>query len=126
MTFSPLTLASAPISSSVMPSLKCSCSGSLLKLENGKTTIEALTFARVHLLATEYYGFDTPINFWDVYNIEAEALGQTVVYPPDGIPDVDRTKPLIKSPSDLDRIKPPDPYKSGRMPWLLEVNKYYL
>ena len=87
---------------------------------------DALTFARVQLLATEYYGFDTPINFWDVYNIEAEALGQTVVYPPDGIPDVDRTKPLIKSPSDLDRITPPDPYKSGRMPWLLEVNKYYL
>ena len=87
---------------------------------------DALTFARVQLLVTEYYGFDTPINFWDVYNIEAEALGQAVVYHPHGIPDVDRTKPLIKTPSDLDRIKPPDPYKSGRMPWLLEVNRYYL
>ena len=87
---------------------------------------DALTFARVQLLVTEYYGFDAPINFWDVYNIEAEALGQRIVYHPDGIPDVDRSKLLIKSPSDLDRIKPPDPYKSGRMPWLLEVNKYYL
>jgi len=87
---------------------------------------DALTFARVQLLVTEYYGFDTPVNFWDVYNIEAEALGQPVVYLPDRIPDVDRSKLLITSPSDLDRIKPPDPYKSGRMPWLLEINKYYL
>jgi len=87
---------------------------------------DALTFARVQLLVTEYYGFDAPINFWDVYNIEAEALGQAVVYLPDRIPDVDRTKLLIKSPSDFETIKPPDPYRSGRMPWLLEVNKYYL
>ena len=87
---------------------------------------DALTFARVQLLVTEYYGFDASINFWDVYNIEAEALGQRVVYHPNGIPDVDRSELLIKSPSDLDRIKPPDPYRSGRMPWLLEVNKYYL
>ena len=87
---------------------------------------DALTFARVQLLTTKYYGFDTPINFWDVYNLEAEALGQTIIYPSHGIPDVDRTKPLIKSPSELDRLPPPDPRKSGRMPWLLEVNKYYL
>ena len=87
---------------------------------------DALTFARVQLMVTKYYGFDMPINFWDVYNIEAEALGQTVVYHPDGIPDVDRTKPLIQTTSDLYRMKAPDPYKSGRMPWLLEVNRHYL
>ena len=86
---------------------------------------DALTFARVQLLVTEYYRVDVLINFWDVYNIEAEALGQKVVYHPEGIPDADRTRPLISKPSDLDRITPPDPYKSGRMPWVLQVNKNF-
>ena len=87
---------------------------------------DALVFARVQLLVTEYYRFDTPSNFWDVYNIEAEALGQKVVYLPGGIPDADRTRPLIGTPSDLDRISPPDPFKSGRMPWIHQINKIYL
>ena len=39
---------------------------------------DADTFVRVQLLVTEFYGFDSPSNFWDVYNIEAEALGQRV------------------------------------------------
>src|SRR5210317_1026071 len=87
---------------------------------------DAHTFARVQLLVSEYYRVDSPINFWDVYNVEAESLGQKVVYPPCGIPDTDRTRPLIRTPADLDRITPPDPYKSGRLPWLQQVNKNYL
>lgn len=82
-------------------------------------------FARTQLLVTEYYGLDAPNNTWDVYNIEAEAMGQKIVYHPDGIPDVDRTDPLIKSPSDLDRISIPDPYRSARMPWVHQLNRYY-
>ena len=87
---------------------------------------DAQTFAHVQLLVTEYYRLDILSNFWDVYNIEAEALGQKVAYPPDAIPDVDRTKPLISAPSDLDRIPPPDPYRSGRMPWVRQFNKIFL
>ena len=87
---------------------------------------DAHTFARVQLLVTEYYHLDVVSNFWDVYNIEAEALGQKVVFPTVGIPDADRTQPLISTPSDLERITPPDPYKSGRMPWVRQINKYYL
>ena len=87
---------------------------------------DADTFVRVQLLVTEYYRFDLLSNFWDVYNIEAEALGQTVVYHPGGIPDTDRTRPLIRTPADLDRLAPPDPYRSGRMPWVLAINKNYL
>ena len=33
---------------------------------------DAYTFARVQLLVSEYYRVDAPINFWDVYNVEAE------------------------------------------------------
>jgi hypothetical protein len=36
---------------------------------------DAHTFARVQLLVSEYYRVDVPINFWDVYNVEAESLG---------------------------------------------------
>jgi uroporphyrinogen decarboxylase len=86
---------------------------------------DAAIFAQTQLLVTEYYGFDAPSNLWDVYNIEAEALGQALVYPPDGIPDVDRTRPLIKTPSDLERINVPDPHNSGRMPWVHQLNRIY-
>jgi uroporphyrinogen-III decarboxylase len=87
---------------------------------------DAHTFARVQLLVTEYYRLDVLSNFWDVYNIEAEALGQKLVYHSGGIPDVDRTRPLIGTPSDLDRISPPDPYTSGRMPWIRQFSKIFL
>jgi uroporphyrinogen-III decarboxylase len=87
---------------------------------------DAYIFSRVQILISEYYRVDAPINFWDVYNVEAEALGQKVVYHPGGIPDTDRTHPLIKTPADLDHITPPDPYKSGRLPWVQQVNKHYL
>ena len=52
---------------------------------------DAQIFARTQLLVSEYYGFDTPNTPCDVYNIEAEAMGQKIVYHPDGIPDADRT-----------------------------------
>ena len=101
-------------------------SANLVEISPKRFFTDAITFARVQLLVTEYYGVDAPINFWDVYNIEAEALGQKVAYDPEGIPDADRTRPLISKPSDLDRITPPDPYKSARMPWVLQVNKTFL
>ena len=87
---------------------------------------DARTFARTQLLVTEYYGFDAPNTMWDGYNIEAEALGQKMMFSPDKIPDVDRREQLLAVPADLDRLKIPDPYKSGRMPWVHEVNKTFI
>jgi uroporphyrinogen-III decarboxylase len=87
---------------------------------------DADTFTQAQLLVTEYYKLDTLSNFWDVYNVEAEALGQKVVFCPVGLPDVDRTQPLMSQPSDLDRLHPPNPYKSGRMPWIQMLNKNFL
>ena len=87
---------------------------------------DADTFTQAQLLVTEYYKLDTLSNFWDVYNVEAEALGQKVVFYPVGLPDVDRTQPLMSQPSDLDRLYPPNPYKSGRMPWIQMLNKNFL
>ncbi len=87
---------------------------------------DADLFTRVQLLVTEYYNLDVPTNFWDVYNVEAEALGQTVIYPQHGLPDVNRDKPLIASPSDLDRLTPTDPHTAGRLPWVRKVSRKYL
>jgi uroporphyrinogen-III decarboxylase len=100
-------------------------SARLAGIDSRRFFTDARIFARTQLLVSEYYGFDAPNNTWDVYNIEAEAMGQSLVYPADGIPDVDRTHPLIETPSRLDHVQIPDPYKSGRMPWVHQVNKIY-
>ncbi len=87
---------------------------------------DADIFSRTQILVTEYYKLDTLSNFWDVYNVEAEALGQKIIYHPAGLPDIDRTQHLIARPSDLDGLRPPDPYISGRLPWVQKVNKKFL
>lgn len=73
----------------------------------------------------EAYGIDAPVLDYDVYNIEAEALGQAIIYPDDGMPDVDRTRPLIQSRSDLEKIRTPDFEKDGRFPAVLEMNRLF-
>ena len=87
---------------------------------------DADIFTQAQLLVTEYYGLDLLSNFWDVYNVEAEAMGQKVVYYPNGLPDIDRTQHLISKPSDLDRLHPPNPYTSGRLPWIHKINNNFL
>ena len=86
---------------------------------------DAKCFTQIQQLVTEYYGFDALSNFWDVYNIEAEALGQKVIFYRDGIPDVDRNRPLIATRDDFDRLKPPNPSASGRMPWVMQIIQHF-
>ena len=68
--------------------------------EIGVTAKEFYTNAE--LLATgtleihQKYGIDVPVLDYDVYNIEAEAIGQEMKYSATGMPDVDRTRPLIR------------------------------
>ncbi|UCF90594.1 MAG: hypothetical protein JSW39_20200 [Desulfobacterales bacterium] len=100
-------------------------SARLAGIDSRRFFTDAPIFARTQLLVSAYYGFDAPSNTWDVYNIEAEAMGQKIVYPADGLPDVDRTQPLIDTPARLDHVRIPDPYRSGRMPWVHQVNKIY-
>ncbi len=54
------------------------------------------------------FGLDVASVTYDVYNIEAEALGQRIVWTDAGLPDIDRTHPLIETAADLDRIVTPD------------------
>ncbi len=74
----------------------------------------------------ETYGIDVPVLDYDVYNIEAEALGQEVIWSETAMPDVDRTKPLIQDKSDLKKIRTPDFEHDGRFPVVLEMNRLFL
>lgn len=81
-------------------------------------------------LTAEYFN-DYPSFSWDVYNFEARALGQNVVYGEYGLPDIDTRTHLITSEADLDKIKWPteNPLDSGRYPlWLKQIevaNRYF-
>ena len=54
------------------------------------------------------YGLDAASITFDVYNIEAEGLGQKLVWSDAFMPDVDRTEMLIRNRRDLSWIRTPD------------------
>ena len=81
------------------------------------------TFVETHLAVTEYYRLDAPAFYYDIYNIEAEALGQPLNWMPEMFPEIKASDMLVKSEADLDRLKPPDPGKDGRMPFIIQMYK---
>jgi len=81
----------------------------------------AASFVEMNLAVFEYYGLDLPGFYYDLYNIEAEALGQAMNWEADRMPDIDRKNPLIREHADLDRLQPPEFGKSGRMPYVLDI-----
>jgi hypothetical protein len=58
---------------------------------------------------------------YDIYNIEAEALGQAILLTETGFPDIDRAHPLIQGPADLVRIHTPDFKRDGRFAAVIEM-----
>ncbi len=86
-----------------------------------KAYTDAAEFVEMNLAVYEYYDLDLPGFYYDIYNIEAEALGQRMNWESNRMPDIDRQNPLIREHSDLDRLRPPDFKKSGRMPFVLEA-----
>jgi uroporphyrinogen-III decarboxylase len=73
----------------------------------------------------EKYGIDVPVVELDTYNIEAEALGQRLEFYKDIMPDIDRTRPLIKSKRDIVKITTPDFEKAGRCPLVVEMYRLF-
>ncbi len=82
---------------------------------------DARQFVRGICETAERFDFDTPSFIWDVYNVEAQALGCNFVTFKDMAPAIENSDPLIKTESDLARLKAPDPYSSGRMPMVLDI-----
>ncbi len=60
------------------------------------------------------YDLDLPLSTYDVYNIEAESLGQSIILSDDCMPDIDRSHMLIQDKSDIRKIKTPNFESSGR------------
>jgi uroporphyrinogen-III decarboxylase len=56
----------------------------------------------------QHFGLDVASISYDVYNIEAEALGQPLAWTEQGMPDIDRSAPLIRDRHDLSRIRTPN------------------
>ena len=78
-------------------------------------------FVRGICRTTVDYRFDTPSFIWDVYNVEAEALGLPLVLFEDMAPALDNVKPLIITEADLASLGSPDPATAGRMPMVAEI-----
>ena len=87
------------------------------------TTPEILAAATLEV--QEKYGIDVPVLDYDVYNIEVEALGQEIKYSEHDMPDVDRTKPLIRDRDDLKKIRTPDFGSDGRFANVVEMNRIF-
>ncbi len=71
------------------------------------------------------YGLDVGFVDYDVYNIEAEALGQEVIFFEDHMPDVNRCTPLITGADDLHKIKTPNFDSDGRFSQIIEMQSIY-
>jgi uroporphyrinogen-III decarboxylase len=87
------------------------------------TTPETLVTGTLEVC--EKYGIDVAFLDYDVYNIEAEAIGQGIIYSDSGMPDVDRSRPLIRGRDDLKKIKTPDFDSDGRFPNVIEMCSIY-
>lgn len=85
----------------------------------------AAILAKGTLEIHQKYGIDVPVLDYDVYNIEAEAIGQEMKYSATGMPDVDRTRPLIRDQDDLKKIRTPDFDSQGRFAHVIEANKRF-
>ena len=76
------------------------------------------------MAVNHWYVFDSGTVLADSYNFEVEALGAKMIYSDKAMPTVDVSNPLIKEPSDLDRIGPLDTTK-GRIPMAVELARLY-
>jgi len=56
----------------------------------------------------QHFGLDVASISYDVYDIEAEALGQPLAWTEQGLPDIDRSAPLISDRDDLSWLRTPD------------------
>ncbi len=82
-------------------------------------------FVRGNLETARAFGFDTPDLTWDVYNVEAEALGAKLELFDEMAPAIDNVQPLVTCEKDLARLKAPDPRRAGRFPFVFEALHLY-
>jgi len=67
------------------------------------------------------YNFSEPGLGYDVYNIEAQAAGQELIYFKDSSPQTNQKDFLIKSEDDYEKLKKVNIGESGRMPFVINA-----
>ena len=77
------------------------------------------------LEAQKGLGLDVASLTFDVYNIEAEGLGQKLSFSDAYMPDIDRQQPLVRDRADLARIKTPDFDSAGRFTQVIEMHALF-
>ena len=71
------------------------------------------------------YGLDVSNLTFDVYNIEAQGLGQAIILDDAQQPEIDRSKPLVRTQNDLRRVRTPDFAHAGRFSFVVEILKLH-
>ena len=84
---------------------------------------DAETFLACQLHADELYQLDTVTTHYDLYNIEAEAMGAPMVWNANETPEADPAHRLLDSVDDWRKLKPVRIGQAGRMPFVLEINR---
>lgn len=79
----------------------------------------------VMLEAQAEYGLDVANLTYDVYNIEAEGLGQKLLYSDANMPDIDRSQPLIQEQADILAIQTPDFERDGRFEQIVQMHTLF-
>ena len=79
--------------------------------------------AAAQLHVAKEFNLPFVVSFTDL-NIVGEALGATLTYMPDVIPI--HEVPAVNTAEEIESLEPADPYKSGRMPQIIETVKIYL
>ena len=79
------------------------------------------TLAKAQIAAYRKFGYDGVRVFTDLFTW-AEAMGAKVKLPEDYTADI--VGPAIEDYKDVDRLKPADPYKDGRLPVHVEAMEY--
>jgi uroporphyrinogen decarboxylase len=85
----------------------------------GKAYRDASKIAEAQMVAAELYGHDTGMVPWGCLTVEAEAFGCELEWEEDLYPRV--VSHPLESTKDLSLLADPDPFRSGRMPLVLEA-----
>jgi uroporphyrinogen decarboxylase len=73
----------------------------------------------------EKYNIDIPFLDFDIYNIEAEGLGQKIRFSDENMPDIDPHERLIQTLDDIKKIKTPDFESAGRFANVVEMHRLF-
>jgi uroporphyrinogen decarboxylase len=97
-------------------------SGKFLKMRFSEISKSAEMMAKALITAQREIGYDGIYAGWESsFNLVAEAMGCRMRVLEDGVPSIDDY--VVKQPSDLDRVKIPDPRRDGRLPIHVETTR---